>query len=309
MKEKCQKFKIQAWVVTLITGPNFQMQLRLPYDGIYHFDNRTGKYNFAKIYDFSPHDGDLLVCHEDVWVKSRREDGSLYERNIRHYHLWRYDAQKLNFVKCPCGSVHAYEFCPLGFVVMPNRDKAEWLFYDAQKLGDAQFIGRSKLCENVFVSRVKDGTLSVCFWQSKNLVQRLWLSSNWFEFMLHKGCFVVGERLDGLYDVLTASGRLFRPRRACFLKQDDGPFDDIRIFAWIAQKQAFKLLYHGPDVLNGKAGNVRTPWLNTYGVFNRNGKYELHAFGAKSYLHYLLPKNSQPRHYLGHEKLLLPFVE
>ena len=113
-----------------------------PYDGIYHFDNRTGKYNFAKIYDFSPHDGDLLVCHEDVWVKSRREDGSLYERNIRHYHLWRYDAQKLNFVKCPCGSVHAYEFCPLGFVVMPDRDKAEWLFYDAQKSFIRLLFGR-----------------------------------------------------------------------------------------------------------------------------------------------------------------------
>lgn len=309
MKEKTQKFRIQAYVVTLITGPSLYWELKLPYDGIYHFDNRTGKYNFAKICYFSPHDGDLLVCHEDVWSKKKRDDGSLYERRLRYYHLWRYDVQKLKFVECPCGRVHAYVFCPLGFVVMPDRNKAEWLFYDAKDFDEPQFIGGGRLGEKFFVAKADGGLLSVCFWQNKKLVREQWVSSDWCYFMRHRGRFLVGKRLDGFYEIFTESGRVFKPRRACFLKEDSGPFGKIQIFAWDVQAKAFILLYHGYDIMKGEAGSVRTPWLNTYGFVNRQKKYELHAFDAENYQPYLFPRLDRLRPYPNQEILLMPSVD
>lgn len=183
-------------------------------------------YNDGLKGNVSFHDGDLLVFNQI--------DGSLT--------LYRYSSKKCAFTKLSC-NVRDFSFSPYVFIY--QKGKKSWYCGESETL-----LGRKKLNENnVFITDIPDGRIMVCYFNKSMLVETVWKNYEIREFLGHRGKFVVGERMDGGFDVLTPAGRLYSPRRHCFLKSNDC------LYGWDEASASFLLLNNECDSYS--------LWMNT----------------------------------------------
>lgn len=156
--------------------------------------------------------------------------------------LYRYSSKKCAFIKLSC-RVRDFSFSPYVFIY--QKGKKSWYCGESETL-----LGRKKLNENnVFMTNLSDGRIMVCYFDKSVLVETVWKDYQIRGFWGHHGKFVVGERMDGGFDVLTSAGRLYRPRRHCFLKSNDC------LYGWNEASASFLLL--------SKENDCYSLWMNT----------------------------------------------
>ena len=198
-------------------------------------------YNRGLKGSFSFHEGDLLVFS--------KTDGL--------YVLYRYCSKRCSFVKLSC-SVKDFSFSPYIFIY--RKGKKSWYCGE-----DEVLLGKKKLDENnVFITPFSDGTMTVRYFNKNVVRETVWKNYEIIDFWGHQGKFVVGERLDGRFDVLTPVGRLYKPRRHCFLKSNN------RLYGWDKKSASFLLL--------SKEKECYSLWMNTVVLSDSSKPFTLLGF-------------------------------
>lgn len=216
---------------TFIRSKNLTQTFVGELEAAYLYSERDKKY--VRYYDklrgpLVFHDGDLLVFR-------------LLSGLLRLYRYVEGEFEALPF------KVDNFIFCPYGFVYQKYRDR--WYFGEERIL-----LGEKILFSSVFTTTLPDGTLLVRYFDKGKVAETVWKSYEFAYFLCHKGTFAVGERMDGGFDVLTPVGRLYKPRRHCFLKSRAQPYANISLFGWDEKSSAFLRLYKGMDC---------SFWMNT----------------------------------------------
>ena len=223
-------------------------------EAVYLYSERDKKY--VRCYDKLKgslvfHNGDLLVF---------RQLNGLFR--LYRYSQSRFDAfpfQVKNFI-----------FCPYGFVYQMFDNL--WYFGT-----ECILLGEKNLFACVFTTNLPDGTLLVRYFDKGKVVETISKGYEFAYFLCHKGTFAVGERVTGGFDVLTPVGRLYKPRRHCFLKLIAQPYANVSLFGWDEKTSSFLRLYKGIDC---------SFWMNTvvslndfpptlWGFDSQNQKIEL----------------------------------
>ena len=204
----------------------------------------TGELEAAYLY--SERDKKYVRCYDKLRGSLVFHDGDLLVFRLLSGLLKLYRYIEGAFEALPF-KVENFIFCPYGFVYQRYRDR--WYFEQEEIL-----LGKTIIISNVFATAQSDGTLLVRYFDKGKVVETIWKGYEFAYFLCHRGTFVVGARMDGGFDVLTPAGRLYKPRRHCFLKSRAQPYANISLFGWDEKSSSFLRLYKGMDC---------SFWMNT----------------------------------------------
>ena len=204
----------------------------------------TGELEAAYLY--SERDKKYVRCYDKLRGSLVFHDGDLLVFRLLSGLLKLYRYIEGAFEALPF-KVENFIFCPYGFVYQRYRDR--WYFGQEEIL-----LGKTIIISNVFATAQSDGTLLVRYFDKGKVVETIWKGYEFAYFLCHRGTFVVGARMDGGFDVLTPAGRLYKPRRHCFLKSRAQPYANISLFGWDEKSSSFLRLYKGMDC---------SFWMNT----------------------------------------------
>lgn len=205
---------------------------------------------------FCAHDGDLLVFQQK-----------------HRFNLYRFSEKDMSFSGVQLG-VKDFSFYRYGIVYKAFDDK--W-YYRKKGYGYPIFLGTNQIACNVFAEKLDDERFQVRFFAKDDAVERVWKSYETARVMGHEGRFIFGVREDGKSDVLTPVGRLYKPRKHCFLKASEMRFQyktaQVALYGWDEKAEAFSRLYIGDD---------DTPWMNTIGCSKSFAPYILSIYDDKN---------------------------
>lgn len=205
---------------------------------------------------FCAHEGDLLVFQQKYG-----------------FNLYRFSEKDRCFSGEQMGAKD-FSFYRHGLVFKAFDDK--W-YYRKKGYGYPIFFGTNQIACNAFAEKLDDKKFRVRFFAIDEVVEKVWKNYKTARVMGHEGRFVFGLREDGKSDVLTSAGRLYKPRKHCFLKASEMQFQyktaQVVLYGWDENAEAFSGLYMGED---------DTPWMNTIGCSKSFAPYILSIYDDKN---------------------------